>query len=172
MSFQVGFNENNYISQYSGYMKDSPEANAPRTFGADNLKEPAVPDIMDDKLMKKIGVIECTTCQNRRYVDGSNDPGVSFKTPTQVSPESSSAAVAAHEQEHVSKAISRARTEGRRIVSQSVQIYKAICPECGRVYTSGGKTTTTTKSDSTDYFKDNMKKFFQNHYGRYVDTKV
>ena len=32
---------------------------------------------------------ECETCKNRKYVDGSNESDVSFKSPTHVSPEAS-----------------------------------------------------------------------------------
>jgi len=173
MSLQVGFNENRYISQYSRYIKGSSEANAAGTYGTGNPKSPIVEDRQDDKLLKKLGVVECTTCKNRKYVDGSDDLGVSFKTPTHVSPESSGAAVTSHEQEHVSRQGAKAQSQGRKVVSQSVQIYTDVCPECGRAYTSGGKTTTTTKADNnTDYFKDNMKKFFEKHYGKSIDIRV
>lgn len=173
MSLQVGFNVNNYIDQYAGYIKGSPKADVPRTSDTNNPEVPIVENAHDDKLMKKIGVTECKTCQNRKYVDGSDDPGVSFKTPTHVSVESSGAAVMAHEQEHVSREGAKAQAEGRKVVSQSVQIFTAVCPECGRKYTSGGRTITTTKTDnSTDYFMDNMRKFFGNHYGKYIDIKV
>ena len=40
---------------------------------------------------------ECQTCKNRKYVDGSNEGNVSFKTPGHISPESSGAVVMAHE---------------------------------------------------------------------------
>jgi len=173
MSLQVGFNKNYYISQYSGYNKGSPETNMNGTYGTDNLKAINAESGQDDKLMKKLGVIECSTCKNRKYVDGSDDLGVSFKTPTHISPENSGAAVMSHEQEHVSREGAKAQSQGRKVVSQSVRVYTAVCPECGRVYTSGGKTTTVTKADnSTDYFKDNMKKFFEKHYGKYIDIKV
>ena len=39
---------------------------------------------------------ECQTCKERKYQDGSNDPGVSFKTPTNVAPEQAAAAVRGH----------------------------------------------------------------------------
>lgn len=97
-----------------------------------------------EKTLKRMEIKECQTCKNRKYQDESNDPGVSFKTPTRVSPEAAAAAVAAHENEHVSHEQARARQEGRKIVFQSVQIYTSVCPECGRVYVSGGKTTTVT----------------------------
>ncbi|MGF7141958.1 uncharacterized protein with WD repeat [Anaerotaenia torta] len=47
---------------------------------------------------------ECKTCKERKYVDGSNETDVSFKTPAHISPQASYAAVAAHEQQHVSNA--------------------------------------------------------------------
>lgn len=88
---------------------------------------------------------DCQTCKSRKYTDGSNDPGVSFKTPTAVSPEKATAAVRSHEQEHVTREQAAAQREDRKVVSQSVTYHSAICPECGSVYTSGGTTRTVTK---------------------------
>jgi hypothetical protein len=99
--------------------------------------------------LKRTGKIECQTCKARRYQDGSNDPGVSFKAPGYISPESSAAVVSAHEQEHVSREQASAKSEGRRVVSQSVRLFTSVCPECGRVYVSGGETRTTTAADSS-----------------------
>ena len=93
--------------------------------------------------------MECETCKNRKYVDGSNDPNVSFKTPTHLSPGSAAYAVAAHEFEHVFHEQSNAQQDGRQVLYQSVQIRTAICPECGRVYVAGGKTTTVTVEKSS-----------------------
>lgn len=90
---------------------------------------------------------ECQTCKERKYQDGSNDPGVSFKTPTNIAPEAAASAVRGHEQEHVSREQSKAQRDGRDVVSQSVTIHTAICPECGRVYVSGGTTRTTTRAE-------------------------
>lgn len=90
---------------------------------------------------------ECQTCKERKYQDGSNDPGVSFKTPTNIAPEAAASAVRGHEQEHVSREQSKAQQQGREVVSQSVTIHTAICPECGRVYVSGGTTRTTTRAE-------------------------
>lgn len=39
----------------------------------------------------------------------------------------------------------KAWRDGRQVVYQTVQIHTAICPECGRTYVSGGKTTTVTR---------------------------
>ena len=87
---------------------------------------------------------ECQTCANRKYIDGSDDPGVSFKTATHISPDQASSAVRGHEYEHVVRNQAKAAREGREVVSQSVIIHTAICPECGRAYTSGGTTRTVT----------------------------
>lgn len=87
---------------------------------------------------------ECKTCKERKYKDGSDDPGVSFKTPTNIAPEQAASAVRGHEMEHVVRENARAQREDRKVVSQSVTIHTAICPECGKAYISGGTTRTTT----------------------------
>jgi hypothetical protein len=61
-----------------------------------------------------------------------------------VSPQSAALAVSAHESQHVQHEQTKAMREGRKVVFQSVQIHTEICPECGRGYVSGGKTTTIT----------------------------
>ena len=85
---------------------------------------------------------ECQTCKNRRYVDVSDDPSVSFQTPTHISPGQSAAAVSSHEGEHVANEQAKADQEGREIISQTVTLKTSICPECKRVYVSGGTTYT------------------------------
>ena len=97
-----------------------------------------------DRMLKRLGLKECNTCKNRKYQDVSTDPGVSFKAAEHVSPEASAGAVIAHENQHVQRNAMKAETEGKKIVSQTVQIFTGVCPECGRVYTSGGRTTTVT----------------------------
>lgn len=89
---------------------------------------------------------ECQTCKNRKYQDGSNDPNVSFKSPTRLSPERAAFAIRAHEAEHVSHAWAQAQKEDKEILSQSVTYHTAICPECGRTYMSGGTTRTVFRS--------------------------
>ena len=91
---------------------------------------------------------ECQTCKERKYQDGSDDPGVSFKTPTNVAPELAASAVRGHENEHVVREQAKARQEGRKVVNQSVTYHTAICPECGKVYVSGGTTRTVTKANT------------------------
>ena len=93
---------------------------------------------------------ECRTCKNRKYKDGSNEM-VSFKTPTHLSPQRAAAAVRAHEQEHVNNAYAKAATGNGRVLSASVSIHTAICPECGRTYISGGTTHTQIKYYNEDH---------------------
>ena len=85
---------------------------------------------------------ECQTCKNRKYIDGSNENDVSYKTPTSISPEQSAARVMAHEQEHVANAYGKASKMNGRVLQASVQLKVEICPECGRSYVAGGSTTT------------------------------
>lgn len=99
---------------------------------------------------------ECQTCKERRYVDGSDDSGVSFQTPTKVSKAGAMAAVRSHEQEHVVRNRDKAEREGREIVSQSVTIHTGVCPECGETYVSGGTTRTTTRNDTSQKFNVGM----------------
>lgn len=87
-------------------------------------------------------VNECELCSNRKYQDGSDDPGVSFKLPTKIDPKAAAAAVKSHELEHVFRNRNKAQQNGLKIVSQSVTIHNDICPECGRIYVSGGTTRT------------------------------
>ncbi len=92
---------------------------------------------------------ECQTCKKRKYQDGS-DEMVSFKSPQHVSPENAGAAVRAHEQEHVSNAYKKAAMKNGRVVSASVSIHTAVCPECGRTYVAGGTTHTQIKYYNED----------------------
>ncbi len=98
-------------------------------------------DDKDDKDNK-----ECRTCAKRRYQDGSNDPSVSFKTPTKLSPDRAAAAVRNHEMQHVFHEQANAKREGREVVSQSVVYHTGICPECHRLYVAGGQTRTVTRA--------------------------
>ena len=91
---------------------------------------------------------KCQTCENRKYQDGSDDMGVSFQTPTNIAPEQVASAVRGHENEHVVREQAKAKMEGRKVVSQSVTLHTDICPECGKVYISGGTTRTVTKAEN------------------------
>ena len=87
---------------------------------------------------------ECQTCEERKYQDGSDDPGVSFKSPTNIAPEQAASAVRGHEMEHVVREQAKAEREDREVVRQTVTLHTDICPECGKAYVSGGTTETVT----------------------------
>ncbi len=102
-----------------------------------------------DPLKKKDPTEECETCKKRKYQDGS-DEMVSFKSAAHISPESAAARVRAHEQEHVSNAYKKAAKGNGKVISASVSIHTAVCPECGRTYVSGGTTQTQIKYYNED----------------------
>lgn len=108
----------------------------------------------------RVKPVECQTCKNRRYQDGS-DEMVSFKTPGNISPEESYGKVMSHEKEHVANAIAEGNEENKELVSVSVNLKTAICPECGRAYIAGGTTRTLMKTYGDDPFSQNQKAFEQ-----------
>ena len=134
-----------------GMLVNAESAPALQLPGAPDEEEGLVDGVDESKTAAEaVEETECQTCARRKYQDGSNDPGVSFKTPTAISADAAPAAVRGHEQEHVVREQAKAEREGRRVVSQSVSIHTDICPECGRVYVSGGTTKTVTAADNTD----------------------
>lgn len=96
----------------------------------------------------------CETCRRRKYVDGSNEANVSFKSPAHIDPASSASVVAGHEREHVANAVHKGSEPGAKLVSATVRLTTSICPECGRRYVSGGVTTTTIKYSSNPYSQE------------------
>ena len=106
--------------------------------------------------MERSGKIECETCKNRKYQDGS-DEMVSFKAPAHISPNAAASRVSAHEQEHVSNAYAKAANNNGRVVRASVSLKTAICPECGRSYVAGGETTTQIKYNESNPYGKNQK---------------
>ena len=107
---------------------------------------------------RKSSPAECETCKNRKYKDGSDESDVSFQTAQHIDPNAAGARVRAHEGEHVSNAYQKAAKNGGKVLQASVAIHTAVCPECGRVYVSGGTTTTKIqyKNEDNPYTK-NMK---------------
>jgi hypothetical protein len=129
----------------------------PEIDGVTEKESPPSGSKIDKKLFR-----ECETCERRKFKDVSNDPSVSFKAPTSVAPGAEAYAVAAHENQHVSHEKGKAMREKKEVVYQSVQIHTAVCPECGRVYVSGGKTTTVTREKADP----------QEMVGRNFDRKI
>ncbi len=96
----------------------------------------------------KVG--DCETCANRTYQDGSTDSGVSFKTPTRLTPQQASSAVIGHEKEHYTREAAQAKSENKDVLVNSIRLQSSICPDCGRAYISGGETTTVTRTRKND----------------------
>lgn len=138
-----------------------------------NRVTPVNTDNTVDSAAKVKGVTECATCESRMYVDGSNESNVSFKAPGHISPEQSYGKVLSHEQEHVSNAIAEGNKPNARLVSATVSLKMATCPECGRRYVAGGLTKTTMEySESNPY--DNGRKLIEGSFvkGMNVDESV
>lgn len=127
---------------------DPAEAGKKPVFGGDESETGAESaELGIDAVRETAEEGECQTCKERKYQDGSDDAGVSYKTPTRIAPEQAATAVRGHEMEHVVRERAAAAREDRRVVSQSVTMHTAICPECGTVYVSGGTTRTTTAAN-------------------------
>lgn len=176
MNVSLSFNQMSfYNSSYnqfrlSGYaLSGQPQVAFP---GGSQVSLPGQPQADEARDGQKVkgtgdyGTHECQTCANRKYKDGSNDMGVSFKTPTKLSPEKAASAVRSHEMEHVSRAKAKAAREGSEILSQSVTYRTEICPECGTPYLAGGNTRTVFRSAPETYDQEPVKK------GVYLDLKV
>lgn len=101
---------------------------------------------------------ECQTCKERKYQDGSNETDVSFKAPGHISPQASASTVMAHEQQHVANAYQKASEKGGNVVSCSVSLHTAVCPECGTSYVAGGTTSTSISyPNETNPYQKNKK---------------
>ena len=128
----------------------APALNLPGAKHDDDARQVENPALGESKSAQEVMEEgECQTCKERKYQDGSDDPGVSFKTPTNIAPEQAASAVRGHENEHVVREQAKAQREDRKVVSQSVTYHTSICPECGKVYVSGGTTRTVTKADNS-----------------------
>ena len=123
--------------------------------------------------LKKSGRIECSTCANRMYQDGS-DENVSFKSAAHISPEAAGAAVRSHEGEHVSNAYKKAAMNNGKVLSTGVAIHMATCPECGRSYVSGGTTYSSIKYSEKNPYGINAKSMdvAAGIAGQYIDMEV
>lgn len=116
----------------------------------------------DPDRQKKAGRLsspeDCQTCKTRKYQDGS-DENVSFKSASHISPQAAGAAVRAHENEHVNNAYKKAAENNGEVLSATVAIHTAICPECGRSYVSGGTTNTMIKyTNEENPYQQELKK--------------
>ncbi len=94
---------------------------------------------------KEVDDGHCETCEKRKYVDGSNENDVSFKTPGHIDPAVAASVVSAHEHMHVANAVQEGSKEGAELLYATVQLKTSVCPECGRTYVSGGVTRTAIR---------------------------
>ena len=59
---------------------------------------------------------------------------------------------------HVTNAYNKAAQNNGKVLSATVSLRTAICPECGTVYTAGGTTTTKISySDESNPYQQNKK---------------
>ena len=107
--------------------------------------------------MEIMGMEGCQTCKDRKYVDQSSDSSVSYQSPTHISPEQSASKVMSHEREHISNDRAKAEQEDRKVISQTVSLATSLCPECGKMYVSGGsaRTVTAAKNNETSQTEEN-----------------
>lgn len=133
----AGIDRNGQITGLYPQYSVNPVSRIQRTEGADTV----------NKLDKQA---ECQTCKNRKYVDGSNEGNVSFKAPGHISPEASGATVMAHEKEHVANAVKEGSQPNKKLISATVSLQMAVCPECGKAYVAGGTTRTRMATYSSN----------------------
>ncbi len=150
------------MNAYLGSMRKTSETERTAPLSDSTKKGDSSVKGVDEEADKKrrFDSYECKTCENRKYQDGSDDSGVSFQTPTRIDPKSAAAQVRGHEQEHVVRNQAKAERDGDEIVSQNVVLHTGICEECGKVYISGGTTTTTIKrnAEQAEKFSAGMEK--------------
>ncbi|RHT19673.1 MULTISPECIES: hypothetical protein [unclassified Clostridium] len=150
----------NYSNNYSltgnygyGYSTSAVSSAQPEEKGM--VVNPGKSDV--EKPGRKSSPAECETCKNRKYQDDSNEM-VSFKSASHISPQASSSRVRAHEQEHVTNAYNKAAQNNGKVLSATVSLRTAVCPECGTVYTAGGTTTTKISyRDESNPYQQNKK---------------
>lgn len=124
------------------------------------------------KSLMSTGAVQCSTCAQRKYQDGSDEGDVSFKAATHIDPSNSAAAVMSHELEHVSNAYEDAAKKGGKVIRATVTIQHAICPECGRSYVSGGLTNKAISYKDDTYSQNQKSLDYQSLTGANIDYRV
>lgn len=156
------------------YEKEREEERLERIGIEDNKRKanPAYESVEEQKKDKRSPNYECEACKNRKYKDASNEM-VSFKTAQHIPEAAVATRVRAHEQEHVSNAYKKAGQKNGKVVQASVQLHRAICPECGRSYVSGGTTTTQIKyyNESNPYQQDLKAQDASKYSGMNIDAQ-
>ncbi len=161
---------------YAGAYATYPSLSVPSASAAEGVAP--VSPLSTDKVneQKRTGKAEtkgeCQTCKERKYVDGSDEGNVSFKAPGHIAPEASASVVMSHEKEHVANAKREGNKPGNELISASVSLKTAICPECGRSYVAGGTTRTLIKYGDSDYDKNKKAADLDAVLGANVDVAV
>lgn len=89
---------------------------------------------------------ECMECKERLYICSNGETSLGKKKVMSV--DEAKIEVPAHEREHARIARDRLKKQGKEIVSINTSVKQEVCPRCGRVYISGGKTVVKTKDES------------------------
>ena len=152
-------------------------ASQPSVSGTDNTSTSSVSPLSADKVKdnrteKAESKGECQTCKERKYIDSSDEGNVSFKAPGHIAPEASAGVVMSHEKEHVANAKREGNKPGNELVSATVSLKTAICPECGRSYVAGGTTRTLIKYGDSEYDKNKKAADLDAVLGANVDLAV
>ncbi|MBQ8316150.1 MAG: hypothetical protein IJ427_08945 [Lachnospiraceae bacterium] len=161
---------------YTGNTAAYPSLSLPSTTASSDTV--SVPALSADKEngQKRTGKAEskgeCQTCKERKYVDGSDEGNVSFKAPGHIAPEASAGVVMSHEKEHVANAKREGSKPGNELLSATVSLKTAICPECGRSYVAGGTTRTLIKYGDSDYDKNKKAADLDALLGANVDVAI
>lgn len=146
-------------------------SNSNTASAADTVSGDAV-SVSGNRTEKAVPKGECQTCAKRNYVDGSDEGNVSFKAPGHIAPEASAGTVMSHEREHVANATREGSKPGNELISATVSLKTAICPECGRSYVAGGTTRTLIKYGDSEYDKNRKAADLDAVLGANVDTAV
>lgn len=132
--YGIGYYNNYSLTGNYGYGYSTGAVSSAQPEEKGMVVNPGKSDV--EKPGRKSSPAECETCKNRKYQDGSNEM-VSFKSAAHISPQASASRVRAHEQEHVTNAYNKAAQNNGKVLSATVSLRTAVCPECGTVYTAG-----------------------------------
>ena len=159
--------------RYNGFSYPfSSPINGQETISSPSMNPQGLSNVENRAAEKTSSKGECQTCKERKYVDGSDEGNVSFKSPGHIAPEASAGVVMAHEKEHVANARREGNKPGNELISASVSIKTAICPECGRSYVAGGTTRTVIKYGNSEYDKNKKAADLDALLGANVDMDV
>ncbi len=168
----VSFND--LSNEYQGQVERRPANISQSDLNSAKISGVDVEDLDQEKLksLKRSGRIQCKSCAERKYKDGSNESDVSFKAAGHIDPGRSAATVMSHEMEHVANAHEKAAKNNGKVMSASIALHTSICPECGRSYVSGGLTTTSIKYSDDEYSQNKKSSESEALKGNFINYAV